>query len=81
MGAWPCAHETTSPSCAKAIVNFGATRVIYLAKDPDIRTNGKGKSIMEKAGIECIETRIYEGENSDVLKGPLKHLNFLLHRF
>ncbi len=68
----PCAHETTSPSCAKAIVNFGANRVIYLTTDPDKRTNGKGKSIMEKAGIECIETRIYEGENSDVLKGYLK---------
>ena len=68
----PCAHETTSPSCAKAIVNFGANRVIYLATDPDYRTNGKGKSIMEKAGIECIETRIYEGENSDILKGYLK---------
>ena len=68
----PCAHETTSPSCAKEIVNFGANRVIYLATDPDIRTNGKGKSIMEKAGIECIETRIYENENSDILKGYLK---------
>ncbi len=68
----PCAHETTSPSCAKAIVNFGANRVIYLATDPDNRTNGKGKSIIEKAGIECIETRIYEEENSDVLKGYLK---------
>ena len=68
----PCAHETTSPSCARAIVNFGANRVIYLATDPDNRTNGKGKSIMEKAGIECIETRIYEEENSDILKGYLK---------
>ena len=68
----PCAHETTSPSCAKEIVNFGANRVIYLATDPDNRTNGKGKSIMEKAGIECIETRIYEKENSDILKGYLK---------
>ena len=25
----PCAHETTSPSCAKEIVKFGANRVIY----------------------------------------------------
>ncbi len=68
----PCAHETTSPSCAKEIVNFGANRVIYLAIDPDNRTNGKGKSILEQAGIECIETSVYERENSEILKGYLK---------
>ena len=68
----PCAHETTSPSCAKEIIKFGANRVIFLATDPDSRTNGKGKSLMEKAGIECIETKIYESENSDILKGYLK---------
>ncbi len=68
----PCAHENTTPSCAKEIVNFGANRVIYLATDPDNRTNGKGKLIMEEAGIECIKTRIFEKENSDILKGYLK---------
>ena len=68
----PCAHETTSPSCAKEIIKFGANRVIYLATDPDIRTNGKGKSLMEEAGITCIESSIYENENSEILKGYLK---------
>ena len=68
----PCAHETTSPSCAKEIIKFGANRVIYLATDPDIRTNGKGKLLMEEAGITCIESSIYENENSEILKGYLK---------
>ena len=68
----PCAHETTSPSCAKEIVKFGANRVVYLTTDPDNRTNGKGKSLMEGAGIECVEAKIYEDENLDVLKGYLK---------
>ena len=68
----PCAHETTSPSCAKEIVKFGANRVIYLATDPDIRTNGKGKSLMEEAGIKCIESSIYKNENSEILKGYFK---------
>ena len=68
----PCAHETTSPSCAKEIVNFGANRVIYLATDPDNRTNGKGKLLMEEAGIKCIEAKIFKNENSDILKGYLK---------
>ncbi len=68
----PCAHETTSPSCAKEIIKFGANRVIYLKTDPDNRTNGKGKYLMEEAGIECFEAKIYEPENADVLKGYLK---------
>ena len=68
----PCAHETTSPSCAKEIIKFGANRVIYLKTDPDNRTNGKGKFLMQKAGIECFEAKIYENEVSDVLKGYLK---------
>ena len=68
----PCAHDTTSPSCAKEIVNFGASRVVYLTADPDKRTNGKGKLLMEEAGIECIEAKILKNENSDVLKGYLK---------
>ena len=68
----PCAHETTSPSCAKEIVKFGANRVIYLATDPDIRTNGKGKLLMEEAGIKCIETSVYKNENSEILRGYLK---------
>ena len=68
----PCAHETTSPSCAKEIVKFGANRVIYLATDPDIRTNGKGKLLMEEAGIKCIESSVYKNENSEILRGYLK---------
>ena len=68
----PCAHETTSPSCAKEIVKFGANRVIYLATDPDIRTNGKGKLLMEEAGIKCIQSSIYKNENSEILRGYLK---------
>ena len=68
----PCAHETTSPSCAKEIIKFGANRVIYLKTDPDNRTNGKGKYLIEEAGIECFEAKIYETENADVLKGYLK---------
>ena len=68
----PCAHETTSPSCAKEIIKFGAIRVVYLKTDPDSRTNGKGKFLMEQAGIKCLEAKIYENENSDILKGYLK---------
>ena len=68
----PCAHETTSPSCAKEIVKFGTNRVVYLKTDPDTRTNGKGKALMEEAGIKCVEAKIYKKEISDVLKGYLK---------
>ncbi len=68
----PCAHETTSPSCAKEIIKFGANRVIFLKTDPDRRTNGRGKSVIEEAGVKCFEAKLYENENIDVLKGYLK---------
>ena len=43
-----------------------------MATDPDIRTNGKGKLLMEEAGIKCIESSIYKNENSEILRGYLK---------
>ena len=41
---------------------------LYLATDPDDRTNGKGKFLMEEAGIKCIVSRFFENENLDILK-------------
>ena len=34
--------------------------------DPDNRTNGKGKYLMEEAGIECFEAKIYEAEKTQI---------------
>ena len=45
----PCAHDDTTPSCAKEIINFGADRVVFLLKDPDKRTQGKGVDILKSA--------------------------------
>ena len=69
---WNHARMKPFSILCERIVKFGANRVIYLATDPDIRTNGKGKLLMEEAGIKCIESSIYKNENSEILKGYLK---------
>ena len=68
----PCAHDDSSPSCAKEIVKFGAGRVVFLLKDPDERTQGKGVSILKSAGIECINARVFNQEMLDSVAGYLK---------
>ena len=68
----PCAHDDTSPSCAKEIIKFGADRVVFLLKDPDERTHGKGVSILESAGIDCVNAKVYKEEMLDTVSGYLK---------
>ncbi len=68
----PCAHDDTSPSCAKELVKFGADRVVYLLKDPDKRTQGKGANILKRAGVECINSTLFREDVLDSINGYLK---------
>ena len=68
----PCAHDDTTPSCAKELIKFGATRVVFLLKDPDKRTQGKGVNILKSAGIDCINAKIFKEEILDIVGGYLK---------
>ena len=68
----PCAHEDTSPSCAKELIRFGADRVIFPLQDPDERTRGEGANILKSAGIECIIAEIFKDEISEIMSGYLK---------
>jgi len=68
----PCAHSDSSPSCASELVKLGVDKVFFIIKDPDKRTCGKGLRILESAGIECIQAKILEEENLDVIGGYLK---------
>lgn len=47
----PCAHEDTTPSCAKALIKARVARVVIGANDPDPRTNGKGIALLREAGV------------------------------
>ena len=68
----PCAHDDTSPSCAKELVRFGADRVVFILKDPDERTQGKGVNILKGAGIDCINAKAFKEEMLDIVSGYLK---------
>lgn len=47
----PCAHHGGTPPCSEALVKAGVARVVYAIDDPDPRVAGKGRAILEAAGI------------------------------
>ncbi len=47
----PCAHHGATPPCSEALVKAGVARVVYAIDDPDPRVAGKGRAILEEAGI------------------------------
>lgn len=50
----PCAHFGKTPPCALKIVELGFKKVVIGALDSHDKVNGKGKKIIEDAGIEVI---------------------------
>ncbi|HFK5570378.1 TPA: bifunctional diaminohydroxyphosphoribosylaminopyrimidine deaminase/5-amino-6-(5-phosphoribosylamino)uracil reductase RibD [Elizabethkingia meningoseptica] len=57
----PCAHYGKTPPCAVKIVEMGIPKVVIGSMDPHDKVNGKGKAILEEAGIEVI-TGVLEEE-------------------
>lgn len=50
----PCAHYGKTPPCAEALAASGFRRVVIGCLDANDDVNGKGKTILEAAGIEVI---------------------------
>lgn len=50
----PCAHYGKTPPCALKIRELGFKRVVIGAMDSHDKVNGKGKKIIQDAGIEVI---------------------------
>jgi len=48
----PCAHEGSTPSCARSLAEAGLKRVVIGCLDPDLRTAGRGVDILRAAGVE-----------------------------
>ena len=48
----PCAHYGKTPPCAEKIIELGFKKVVIGAMDSHDQVNGKGKAMIEKAGIE-----------------------------
>lgn len=57
----PCAHYGKTPPCALKIKELGFKRVVIGAMDSHDKVNGKGKKIIQDAGIE-VTTGILEKE-------------------
>jgi diaminohydroxyphosphoribosylaminopyrimidine deaminase / 5-amino-6-(5-phosphoribosylamino)uracil reductase len=50
----PCAHEGTTPSCARLLVEAGIKSVVIGVSDPDPRTAGRGEALLRKAGLYVV---------------------------
>jgi diaminohydroxyphosphoribosylaminopyrimidine deaminase/5-amino-6-(5-phosphoribosylamino)uracil reductase len=62
----PCAHYGKTPPCALKIKELGFRKVVIGAMDSHDKVNGKGKKIIQDAGIEAI---------SGILENECIHLN------
>jgi len=47
----PCSHHGKTPPCSGALIAAGIARVVYAADDPDPRVSGKGRAMLEEAGV------------------------------
>ncbi|KQR93548.1 riboflavin biosynthesis protein RibD [Chryseobacterium sp. Leaf180] len=63
----PCAHYGKTPPCALKIIEIGFKRVVIGAMDLHDKVNGKGKKMIEEAGIEVV-SGILENECLDLNK-------------
>ncbi len=62
----PCSHYGKTPPCAVKLAEIGFKKVVIGALDPHEKVNGKGKKILEDAGIEVV---------SGILKKECAELN------
>ncbi len=63
----PCSHFGKTPPCANKIVEIGFKKVVIGTLDSHEKVNGKGKKILEDAGIEVI-SGVLEKECQDLNK-------------
>lgn len=62
----PCSHFGKTPPCALKIKEIGFKKVVVGTLDPHEKVNGKGRHILEEAGIEVI---------SGILENECRQLN------
>jgi diaminohydroxyphosphoribosylaminopyrimidine deaminase / 5-amino-6-(5-phosphoribosylamino)uracil reductase len=71
----PCAHHGRTPPCAQTLIDAGVARVVIAATDPDQRVNGKGRAMIEAAGIK-LEDGVLAKEAGRGLAAYLAHKQF-----
>lgn len=67
----PCAHYGRTPPCAEALVKAGISKVVMASLDPNPLVAGKGKQILNDAGI-VTEVGVLSGQAIDLNRGFLK---------
>ena len=66
----PCAHHGQTPPCADALIKAGIKYVTYALGDPDTRVDGKGRKLLEAAGVQ-IKSGLFAQEAGDIMAGFL----------
>jgi diaminohydroxyphosphoribosylaminopyrimidine deaminase / 5-amino-6-(5-phosphoribosylamino)uracil reductase len=80
----PCSHHGRTPPCTDALIHAGVARVEFSIIDPDPRVAGRGKQVLDEAGIAA-EEGDGAAEATALLEGYIKHrrtgLPFVIVKF
>ena len=66
----PCSFHGRTPSCARALIEAGISKVVVAMLDPHERNAGKGIAILEDAGIEVVTPFMGRGICTGSRAGP-----------
>ncbi len=66
----PCAHHGQTPPCVDGLLAAGIKRVVYSVGDPDIRVDGRGHAMLERAGLK-VESGLLQDNARDIMGGFL----------
>lgn len=69
----PCDHKGKTPSCAQAIIDSGAKKVIIATLDPNPLVNGNGMQKLIDANIE-VKVGLLEDEAKELNRGFIKRM-------
>jgi diaminohydroxyphosphoribosylaminopyrimidine deaminase/5-amino-6-(5-phosphoribosylamino)uracil reductase len=69
----PCSHQGKTPSCAQAIIESGAKKVIIAMLDPNPLVSGKGVAMLKNAGIEVL-TGLLDQQAQQLNRGFIKRM-------
>jgi len=69
----PCSHQGLTPSCAKALIRAGVTRVVSAIGDANPEVNGAGIELLNAAGV-VVETGLMQDQAEELNAGFFKRM-------